>query len=181
MPLKRQSDEVAARSGMGGRIGYHEAHGVVPLGCLPLSLLVVGITVPIAFNGTPLIAIIPACIIVGCAALLLWPIGVVISGVGVYDQGLTIAVGRQVIAVPWSAITRVSYVPLETKVRYPTARVRYAYIQLAVTGESMMPLMMLGVVPMERVVDGATDLPVTLVHLWRHKELLRAIQAGAAR
>jgi hypothetical protein len=162
---KGQSDEVASKSGLGRRIKYHRTYRIPPLGFLPFLLLFAVLCVSwfqlvIGWWGTVLLAVMIGAI----AAYVLWPTRRGIRGIGVYDGGVVLLAAPRAVALPWVAITRVVYMKGESHTTSSgafsatrTVHVEYAFTQLWLRGETA---------------------PVALAHVWRHKRLVRAIQAG---
>jgi hypothetical protein len=164
---KRQSDEVAARSGLGGQVRYHRIYRMPPLGLTYFIVLSAALALAV-LAGLQLLgvwlAVIPVAVIAAIAAYVLWPVRQGLRGVGVYDGGLVLLAAPQTAAVPWTEISRVVYMKGETHTtssgafsRTRTVHVEYAFTQLWLPGMTA---------------------PVALMHVWRHKRLVRSIQAG---
>lgn len=167
MQQKRQSDEVAAKSGLGGQVRYHRTYRMPPLGLayfiVLLAVLALAVLAGLQLLGLWLVVIAVA-VIAAIAAYLLWPVQQGLRGVGVYDGGLVLLTAPQPVAVPWLAISRVVYKKGESHTTSSgafsgtrTVHVEYAFTQLWLQGMTA---------------------PVALMHVWRLKRLVRSIQAG---
>jgi len=162
---KDQADEVGGKSGLGRRIRYHRTYRIPPLGFLPFSAIFAVLCVSwfrLVFGWWPTILL--AAMIGAIAAYVLWPARRGIRGIGVYDAGLVLLAAPHAVALPWAAITRVVYRKGESHTSSSgpfsatrTVHVQYTFTQLWLRGETA---------------------PVALTHVWRHKRLVRAIQAA---
>jgi hypothetical protein len=94
-------------------------------------------------------------------ALLLWPVR---HGIGVYEHGLVLVIGPHAVPIPWAKITRVQ----NQEGRSQTTLSGLFFQTITIHRQHASTQIWL---------HGATA-PMVPGHVWRHKQLARAIQAG---
>jgi hypothetical protein len=161
---KRRADEVAAKSGLGRRTRYHRVYRMPPLGLAYFALLSAGMAALLSTLLGLWLLVLAVAVVVAIVAYVLWPVQEGLRGVGVYDGGLVLLAAPQDVAVPWMAISRIVRKKGETHSTssgaFSTTRtihVEYGFTQLWLQGMTA---------------------PVALMHVWRHKRLVRSIEAG---